>query len=119
IFPFGIVILFGPYLFSFVFGNEWVQAGEYARWIALLAYVRFFVRPSLRSLAVLNSQRFHLIYTIIMLIVSVMALTAGYFIFSNDLYAVALFGVSGALLNLGLIIFVLRISRKKLMENKV
>src|SRR5699024_9309969 len=35
IIPFGLVILIGPNLFSFVFGNEWSVAGEYARWIAL------------------------------------------------------------------------------------
>src|SRR5699024_4538293 len=35
IIPFGIVILFGPSLFSFVFGSDWIIAGEYARWISL------------------------------------------------------------------------------------
>src|SRR5699024_6707922 len=35
IIPYGIIILFGPQLFSLVFGNDWVIAGEYARWLAL------------------------------------------------------------------------------------
>src|SRR5699024_8529577 len=72
--PFGIVIFFGPYLFSFVFGSDWITAGEYARWIALWTYVGFMNRPSVRSLPVLNAQRFHLIYTIIMLITRIIAL---------------------------------------------
>lgn len=33
--PFGLVILFGPALFAWVFGPEWERAGHFARWIAL------------------------------------------------------------------------------------
>src|SRR5699024_8806122 len=38
IIPFGSVVLFGPQLFSFVFGEAWYTAGSYARWIALWAF---------------------------------------------------------------------------------
>jgi len=112
--PFGIVILFGPYLFSFVFGNDWLVAGEYARWIALWTFVGFINRPSVRSLPVLNAQRFHLFYTVLMLIVRVIALALGYYLFKSDLIAVAFFGISGAFLNAGLIVITLKISKKKL-----
>src|SRR5699024_1856464 len=114
--PFGSVILFGPYLFSFVFGNDWIVAGEYARWIALWTYFGFINRPSVRSLPVLNAQRFHLFYTILMLIVRVVVLALGYYMFKSDLIAVAFFGISGALLNIGLILFTSSISKKKLGE---
>src|SRR5699024_8422549 len=33
--PFGVVIIFGPWIFEFVFGSGWDVAGEYARWISL------------------------------------------------------------------------------------
>src|SRR5690606_27771088 len=71
IFPFGIVILSGPWLFGFVFGMEWIKAGEYARWLAVWLYFGFINRPSVRALPVLNAQAFHLAYTFIMLIVRV------------------------------------------------
>lgn len=111
--PFGAVILFGPYLFSFVFGSDWIIAGEYARWIALWTYVGFMNRPSVRSLPVLNAQRFHLFYTILMLVTRIAALAFGYYIFESDLVAVAFFGICGAMLNVGLILFTLRISKKR------
>ncbi|GAB3808591.1 hypothetical protein GCM10028868_38640 [Virgibacillus kimchii] len=76
--PFGIVIIFGPWLFSFVFGEDWVMAGEYARWIAFWSYFGFINRPSIRSLPVLSAQRFHLIYTIIMLITRILMLFIGF-----------------------------------------
>ncbi len=113
IIPYGLVVLFGPFLFSFVFGDDWVVAGEYARWIALLGFTNFINKPSIRSLAVLNAQRFHLIFTIIMLITRITLLVIGVYIFSSDVVAIALFGISGAILNIGLIIITLKISRKR------
>lgn len=110
--PFGIVILFGPELFSFVFGEQWVVAGEYARWLALWNFFGFMNRPSVKSLPVLNALKFHLIYTIIMLITRIILLALGYYIFTNDILAIKLFGVSGAILNLGLILITIRICKK-------
>src|SRR5699024_11054762 len=65
IIPFGSVIVFGPWLFEFVFGSGWEVAGEYARWISLTSFVAFINKPAVRSMPVLNAQRLHLIYTII------------------------------------------------------
>lgn len=114
ILPFGLIIIFGPFLFSLVFGVEWVVAGEYARWIALWSYMGFINRPSVRALPVLFAQKFHLIYTIFMLIIRLGALAVGYYIFSSDLISIGLFGVTGAILNFGLITITLRMSRTRL-----
>lgn len=111
--PFGTVILFGPFLFSFVFGDDWIMAGEYARWISLLSFARFVNRPSLQSLPSLNALKFNLIYTMVILITGIASLAVGYYIFSSELMAVFLFGVSGALLNIGVIFITLKISRRK------
>src|SRR5690606_8930446 len=56
ILPFGIVMIFGPWLFEFVFGGEWKIAGEYARWLALWSFFAFVNRPSVKSIPVLNLQ---------------------------------------------------------------
>lgn len=116
IFPFGLVILFGPFLFSFVFGSDWAIAGEYARWIALWSFFGFMNRPSVRSLPVLSAQRFHLIYTIIMLVTRLGVLAIGYYVYSSDLIAIALFGITGAILNFGLITITLKISRQRMVK---
>lgn len=111
--PYGIVILFGPLLFSLVFGEEWVMAGEYARWIALWSFSNFINKPSTKSLAVLNAQMYHLMYTVFGLIVRISVLLIGFYIFKSDLVAVALFGSAGAILNIGLITVALYLSRKR------
>ncbi len=101
--PFGIIIAFGPWLFELIFGVDWGFAGEYARWIAVWTYFMFLNNPSVKSLPVLSAQKFHLKFTIVALVTRVSMLAIGYFVFFSDLIAVAMFGVSGAILNIGLI----------------
>lgn len=114
IIPYGLIILLGPMLFGLVFGNEWVVAGEYARWIALGSFFGFMNRPSVRALPVLSAQKFHLIYTIITLLIRLGALVIGAYVFSSDSIAVTLFGISDAILNIGLILITMKISQQKM-----
>lgn len=106
--PFGLVILFGPALFSFIFGNEWFIAGDYARWIAIGSFFQLISNPSIQTLPVLKAQKFNLIYSIIMLIVRTSALAIGYYVFASDTIAVALFGISTGVLFMILIIITLK-----------
>ncbi|MFG6114180.1 lipopolysaccharide biosynthesis protein [Halobacillus sp. MO56] len=109
--PFGIIILFGPWLFGLVFGDNWMVAGEYARWTALWAFIMFVYQPCIRALPVLNEQALHLYFTIISLVTRVIALAVGYYVYSSDVVAVALFGVTGAILNIILILITLQKSK--------
>lgn len=112
IIPFGIVIIFGPWLFEFVFGQGWDVAGEYARWIALTSFAVFINKPAVRSMPVLSAQGVHLIYTIVILVTRVLALLIGFFVFKSDIVAIALFGISSALLNCCLFFITLKLSKK-------
>lgn len=112
IIPFGTVIIFGPFLFEFVFGAGWDMAGEYARWIALLSFAVFANQPIVKAMPVLNAQRFLLIYTIIQTLTRVVVLYIGFSIFNSDIIAIALFGISSLLLQVFLFIIGLRKSEK-------
>ena len=102
--PFGLVVAFGPWLFSLVFGHEWHTAGVYAQWLALWSYFGFMNRPSVGAIPVLALQGFFLLYEIASIILRVLALVAGFFIFESALVAVALFSLVSVLLNAVLII---------------
>ncbi|UJL45809.1 oligosaccharide flippase family protein [Virgibacillus sp. NKC19-16] len=112
IIPFGIVIIFGPWLFEFVFGSGWDVAGEYARWISLTSFAVFMNKPSVRSMPVLNAQRLHLIYTIILVATRGLALVVGFYVFKSDIMAIALFGISSVILNIFLFIITLYIGKR-------
>ena len=112
IIPFGLVFLWGPILFELVFGSEWGQAGEYARWLSLWLFFGFTNRPIVSAIPVLNLQGYFLIYEIISVIIRVLALSAAFFLYQSDLVAIAIFSITGAVLNIILITFTLHKSKK-------
>lgn len=110
--PFGIVILFGPNIFSFVFGPEWNIAGEYARWIAIVSYSTLINIPAIRSMPVLRAQRLLLIFTVIRLILRSLGLFIGFIFFENDLVAVALYSIFGGICNFAFIFVTFKMFKK-------
>ena len=101
--PFGLVVVFGPKLFEFVFGNEWGIAGTYARWLALWLFFAFINRPSVAAIPVLKLQCFFLVFEIASIALRLIALYIGFYLLRDDIFAVMFFSVSGLILNLSLI----------------
>ncbi|MBJ9970234.1 oligosaccharide flippase family protein [Providencia rettgeri] len=116
IIPFGVVVIFGPYLFDIIFGSDWVVAGEYARWLALWLYFGFLNRPSVAAIAALKLQGFFLIYELISIVLRVGSLYMGFSIYNSDIIAIALFSICGVILNISLIIFTLKKSKEYLVQ---
>lgn len=113
ILPFGLVIAFGPWLFSFAFGAEWNLAGEYARWLAVWCFFGFINTPSVKALPVIHAQSLLLLSTVLMLAARALALAAGYYFFKSDLIAVIFFSVSGAVMNLILVLVTINLCKKR------
>lgn len=103
VFPYLLVALLGPWLFSLVFGNEWRVAGEYGQWLACWLFFGFINRPSVAAIAALSLQKFFLGYEVASVIIRVAAMSVGFLVFESDKVAVAAFSVAGAILNVVLI----------------
>ena len=101
--PYGLVMVFGPDLFAWVFGSEWQGAGAYAQWLACWLFFGFINRPSVAAIAALSLQRFFLGYEVVSVLARVIAICTGFFVFESDMIAVAAFCLVGALLNILLI----------------
>lgn len=110
--PFTLVIAFGPWLFTFVFGAEWTMAGEYARWLALWSYFGFLNRPSVAAIAALGLQDFFLVYEILSVVLRALTLYIGFWLYESDIIAVALFSISGVILNSALVLYTLNKSKR-------
>ena len=95
IFPFALVIAFGPWLFSLVFGSEWAMGGEYARWLAVWLFFGFMNSPSVAAMPALGMQKWLLFYEIFSTGSKVAALFLGFFYFNDDLAAIAFMCVAG------------------------
>jgi O-antigen/teichoic acid export membrane protein len=68
IIPLFFVFVFGPQVFSFVFGNEWYEAGEYAGVLSVMVYFHLLILPIGRLLEILELQKFGLIFNVLRLI---------------------------------------------------
>jgi len=51
-----VFVPFGPWLFSAVFGFDWFEAGQYARWLSIMLLFRFPVQPVTEALEMLRRQ---------------------------------------------------------------
>lgn len=77
--PLAIVFfVFGPALFTFVFGSEWRTAGTYARWLAPLFCVRMLSSPLSYVLYVARKQGVDLLAQVLMLICCLGSLYIGH-----------------------------------------
>jgi O-antigen/teichoic acid export membrane protein len=115
ILPFGIVVIFGPQLFSFVFGQEWNLAGVYAQWLSLWSFFVFINRPSVRVLPIINAQQFFLKFEIFGTIIKSVSIMLGGMFFKSDLLAIAFFSITNVILNILLIIYT--IHKTKVYDN--
>ncbi len=110
--PFGMIVSFGPWLFSFVFGEEWIVAGEYARWLALWSFIAFITRPITKVVLVLNLQAQQLFYEIIIVFVRAVVLFIGFYYYNSDIYAILFFSLATSGLKMLFFLYVLKKSRK-------
>ncbi|WP_101842478.1 lipopolysaccharide biosynthesis protein [Halobacillus sp. Marseille-P3879] len=101
--PFGLIIVTGPWIFTLIFGEEWVVAGEYSKWIAIMSFFMFISRPTIKVLPVIGAQKFHLIFTIIMTFTRISSLYVG-LVYLNHMVAIATFSIASSCLYLILII---------------
>jgi len=111
--PYAVIIVFGPALFSFVFGAEWVEAGIYSRWMAFMLFFMFINKPAIAAIPVLDIQKGYMLFGFINATIKIAALYVGFVIFKTDTEAIALFSVFGALSYIILIIWIILSSKRK------
>ena len=114
--PFGTIILFGPPLFEFVFGSDWVVAGEYARWLSFWLYFEFVKTAAIQTIPVIRLQGFFLFYTVIST-----PLRGGVFILSailldNVIQSLALFCLISGAFSLLLTVWIIYKSKNPINE---
>lgn len=97
---FGVIAVFGPTLFSFVFGNEWLGSGIYARWMAILVLISFCSVPVVIAIPILNLQKQYLIFELINLVVSSSGLIIGFKILQSDVAAIGISSFASAILSI-------------------
>ena len=100
--PLTVLVLFGPELFSFVFGADWNKAGVLAQWLVGWWFLSFMSGPALESLIILKLQKYLLYYQISIATARILAILVGASL-GDEILAVAACALAGAVMNFGLI----------------
>ncbi|MCE5286195.1 MAG: oligosaccharide flippase family protein [Pelosinus sp.] len=107
--PMAIIAGFGDYLFSFVFGEPWRAAGQYAQVLSVWILFVFISSPLSSIFTVLQKQKQDLFFEIILFSSRFLALYIGAAFFKDSYTAIMLFGVTGAVVWGGFCLYLLRI----------
>jgi O-antigen/teichoic acid export membrane protein len=100
--PFAILVWFGPFLFSQVFGPVWSVSGEFASVMAIWFWLTFGNTPSLKILMVQRDQRWATLLNVITLPVRAVALWVGLEGYGDPTIAISWFAMVGVIHNLAL-----------------
>ena len=96
--PYLIIIAFGPWLFSLIFGDEWREAGEYSRWMSAWLFVVLTTRPIIAAIPALSLQGLFLVFEVIAVAIRIVAILLGYFWFDSALGAIMAFSLSNVII---------------------
>lgn len=98
--------LVAPRLFAWIFGSEWLLAGELARYLVFWLLFTFCNVPAVLVARLIRMQRTVFFYNLALLAARLLTLVAGGW-YLSALQTVLLFSVVGAVMNLLLIVLVL------------
>lgn len=103
---------FAPPVFAALFGEEWREAGYYARWMALWVGISIANVPAIRLANVIRAQNLLLIANALILVVRILGIYLVYIVDGHAALAVSVFSVVSLLANVGLIFVILFATRK-------
>ena len=106
-----LIVLFATPVFSFVLGNEWYAAGEYARWLILWLAIGFANVPAVQFGQIYRKQRNLLAQDVGLLACRATALVVGGS-YLNALQTVVLYSIVGIVFNAYIIAWMWRVLRR-------
>ena len=95
--PFILIAIVAPELFAIVFGNEWLTAGEYVRWMSIWLFLHFITTPLESVYMIVESQGKYLWIIGGFLLIRIFALVIGG-LYKNALLSIQLYSIVGAVM---------------------
>lgn len=106
--PYLAILIAGPFLFEFVFGQDWHTAGLYGQLLAIWLFFQFINKPVVAAIPPLRLQGGLLVYEILSTGTKIVALWVGFVYFESDIVAVGIFSASGVAAYVWLIFWVIQ-----------
>ena len=88
------ILFLGKDIFSFVFGNEWREAGEVASILSVMVLFQTVASPLGQLVFLANLQKFDFIWQLVRFIISVLSFLCGYWLFGDYKVAIMFYAFS-------------------------
>lgn len=107
IIPFLILMSFiSPWLFGFVFGEEWIKAGEYVKYFAFFVFMNSLISPISSLMDVFEKQKLELYFNVSLGLSQLLGLWLGSSIFNSFDFSLMFISFVGGLHYLVLIVYI-------------
>ncbi len=107
-----VLMVFGQYIFVFLFGKNWVVAGQYVQVMAPWFFFLFIASPAKIIFEVCQKQELRLIVNIVIAISRISSLFIGYIILRDALRVIAFFIAVNSFLEFIVILMAFSIAKK-------
>ena len=108
-----VLIFFGPWLFSLVFGKNWIEAGVYAQIISGWIFFDLIRAPIAQIASIVGKQKQVLYVSVVSNLILLAVLLYGVHVLLRPRWILAMVSLSQGLMALFLIFLILKISRTK------
>lgn len=119
IIPILILLMFGPFLFSLIFGEEWYQAGIYARILSVLVFSRLVFTPISRVFSVFERQREALTLDTLRVILVLTTFGISYFLSLNSYYAIGIYSIAMSFIYFSTYLWAQKIMNQEIKKSEV
>lgn len=110
--PYLFVFVFAPTIFSILFGEEWIIAGEYTRYLIPWFFLMFLNSPITSIILILNKQKEYLLFEILLITLRFLSLLVSYHMFKKVDLTIICYGAVGLFFNLFLIFYLIQLAKK-------
>jgi O-antigen/teichoic acid export membrane protein len=93
--PFSVLFAFSDSIFSFIFGSEWVVAGEYAQALSLWILFVFISSPLSSLTSLLGKQKEALYFNIVILLSRIFVILFGSLVLQDPYQTILIYGFTG------------------------
>lgn len=92
--PISLIYILGPDFFKLVFGQQWIEAGSYARLLAFALWLQFSIAPLMQTLIVLERQGAQIVFDFLRFVLVTGSILSVHFIGLDARDAVFAYGLS-------------------------
>lgn len=91
--PIGLIVALGPWMFGFVFGAEWFDAGVYAQILSLIILTRFISSPIAKIFYVFEKQDMQLYLNIVRVVLILFVFGISYYLGLSAIFTIGLYSI--------------------------